>query len=281
MCSDVEKVKESFSNDGFVVLRQKIPLPIIEAFESIHGRVFGSIFAKLHENGHASFPVASRTAQEGIFYTMGLGVKNGFREIVMRSPGRFEISLLDRIGKDVDNCLVQDLMDCVADVAPSLLGEVSWNNVKISNLSFVVATPESSEQSWHADGGHVNLHEHLPCHVFNAFIPLSSITMTMGPTQIRPGSHVYTRNLAPMLLVAKARKNLRTPVAPLLDKGDALVFDYRVLHRGLANTSLRNRTILVLTLSKTWFQDVLNFPSRSINDIKDEDDDVVDNKEAD
>lgn len=68
-----------------------------------------------------------------------------------------------------------------------------------------------------------------------------------------------------MILAAKARKTLRPPVLPILKKGDMLIFDYRVLHRGKKNLSLhQNRTVLVMTFSKKWFKDVLNYPRRSI-----------------
>ena len=106
-----------------------------------------------------------------------------------------------------------------------------------------------------------------------------------------------------MLLVAKARKTLQAPVIPLLQMGDALVFDYRILHRGRANlsdvmdednsdeecknnfandvqnhshhesensfyhgvgSSRRDRPILVMTFARRWFIDVCNFPKRSL-----------------
>ena len=38
--------------------------------------------------------------------------------------------------------------------------------------------------------------------------------------------------LARQMLLAKLRKTLRPPEAPPIRRGDAVVFDYRVLHRG-------------------------------------------------
>jgi hypothetical protein len=37
-----------------------------------------------------------------------------------------------------------------------------------------------------------------------------------------------------------------------------------VLHRGLANTTLNTRPVLVFTYAKSWFRDLLNFPKASI-----------------
>ncbi len=97
-----------------------------------------------------------------------------------------------------------------------------------------------------------------------------------------------------MMLAAKARKSLQPPVTPRLRKGDALIFDYRILHRGRANLSDafdvhydvdergdrsnreaansndvgfevgRDRPILVMTFARRWFVDVCNFPKQSV-----------------
>eukprot|EP00985_Skeletonema_marinoi_P022764 scaffold14709_cov149-Skeletonema_marinoi.AAC.4 len=107
----------------------------------------------------------------------------------------------------------------------------------LCNLSLLISTPGSPTQSWHADGGHTSLTTHHPCHVFNVFIPLIDVPLSMGPTELRPGTHVYTRDLARMMLLAKAKKRLREAVVPELRRGDALLFDYRILHRGRANLS--------------------------------------------
>ncbi len=180
--------------------------------------------------------------------------------------------------------------------------EGRWNKqdygYRLYNISLIVATPGSTSQPWHADGGHISLSQHEKCHVFNVFIPLVDIPLSLGPTELRPGTHFHTRNLAPMMLAAKARKALRPPVCPELSIGDALVFDYRILHRGMANVSDggddfeyylkdancgasdegkigndntcpsnncgKNRPVLVLTFARKWFKDVCNFPQRSI-----------------
>jgi ectoine hydroxylase-related dioxygenase (phytanoyl-CoA dioxygenase family) len=40
------------------------------------------------------------------------------------------------------------------------------------------------------------------------------------------------------MMLAACRKTLRRPVAPIAT-GDVLIFDYRVLHRGLANKTMQ------------------------------------------
>jgi Phytanoyl-CoA dioxygenase (PhyH) len=201
-----------------------------------------------------------------IVYTMQPGVRHGFREIVMRSPGRYEIAVphvrsssssssssmeLDGGGGN-DTANIMMILQQYLPFVPNLLQQqqqqqnemnhtiMTWQDVKIMNLSIVVSTPGSKDQKWHADGGHVDLHRHLPCHCCNVFIPLTDVTDLDGPTELRPGTHYLTRQLTTMMLLAKARRTLVSPVTPNLVVGDVLIFDYRILHRGRANRRRRN-----------------------------------------
>jgi hypothetical protein len=260
----LSETQASFSKDGFVRLNGILPTSAITDLHRFSQDRFHHVFERLYQNGHTLFPTHYRLdADTGEReYALGLGVKHGFREIVMRSPGRYEISLLYSTAPD---CL-ESLKQILSPIVSALLEATDWNELSICNLSLVVSTPGSLEQSWHADGGHVNLQKHLPCHVMNIFVPLHDIVFAMGPTEIRPGTHFHTRNLAPMMLAAACRKTLQRPVAPILATGDVLIFDYRVLHRGLANKTMQNRSFLVVTVAKPWFKDILNFPKRSLDD---------------
>jgi len=44
---------------------------------------------------------------------------------------------------------------------------------------------------------------HQPCHVLNVFLPLVDLTLANGPTELRPGSHFVSRDLARLTLLAK------------------------------------------------------------------------------
>lgn len=123
---------------------------------------------------------------------MGLGAKNGFKETVMRSPGRYQLSLLD--------CL-ERLWVPWKPLLPKCLGGGYKSTVplRLCHLSLLVSTPGSTDQGWHADGGHASLQQHLPCHCANVFVPLHDLPEEMGPTEFRPESHYLTRNRAPMV----------------------------------------------------------------------------------
>lgn len=330
---DISALKTKFETDGFVILSSKNnggasgapPLFNFAAsdeantkstvmFESIQQDIhdqFRSCFQTMHENQHVAFPAPLRrmyqnsNGKQQVEYSMKKGVKHGFREIVMRNEGRFELSLSPaQFGRShpflhstlFDPCSSTDksntngatqfpflsqLLSAIFenDGNVNCSGDVGIPSYHLTNLSAVIATPGAKEQKWHADGGHLDLERHLPCHCLNVFVPLVDMSLELGPTEFRPGTHYHTRNLAPMILVAKARKTLRPPALPLLKKGDMLLFDYRVLHRGRQNSSLdQNRTMLVMTFSKPWFKDVLNYPRGSIIDER-----IIDgneNKEA-
>lgn len=274
----VEAASAAFGRDGFVLLSRALPDDILNEWQNFGKKHFEKCFSILYDNGHIEvpfyqYPKSDLCGRKG--YTLGLGAKHGFREIVMRSPGRYELSLLNLQRETLESLRPQipdtaPILRFLGPILPKLLcghGMVenrSLSDIKQCHLSLLIATPDAADQSWHADGGHVCLSEHLPCHCFNVFIPLHDIPLEMGPTEFRPGGHFLTRNLAPMILAAKCRRTLRRPVWNPLQRGDVLLFDYRVLHRGRANKTDTNRMFLVLTFCEPWFKDVLNFPTRSM-----------------
>lgn len=265
-CSHKPNPLAAFERDGYVVLEQFLSPSCLEDWFEFSDQIWKEIFQVLHSNNHTRFPSHCQFDEAGDrVYALSKGIKNCFREIVMRSPGRYEISLLHPFTSR--HPPLEMILEKLATILPPFFHMDRWNDLQICNISLIVSTPGSTEQAWHADGGHVSVTEHLPCHCLNVFLPLTQVTEENGPTEFRPGSQMHTRNLVPMMLAAKARKTLRKPTAPLLAVGDALVFDYRVLHRGKANKcrdETKNRTMLCITIAQSWFKDIVNFPRRSI-----------------
>ena len=291
---NTQEVCDAFHKDGFVCIGSSSGLLLTEnelkEWNDWSEEYFSRCFRILHDNGHTAFPSHFSSQEEK--YALGSGgVKNGFREIVMRSPGRYELSLLDMYqlsdsnnnhnnnnndnnnnnsnsssGSEMRGPSVERLMvdSVLSKILPALFRVPSLQALKVCHVSLLVSTPGAPEQAWHADGGHVNATQHLPCHVLNVFVPLVGLTADRGPTEFRPASHRLTRDLTRLMLLAKARKTLQAPVTPLPQPGEAILFDYRILHRGKANASNTNRTILVLTFAQPWFVDVVNFPKNSM-----------------
>jgi Phytanoyl-CoA dioxygenase (PhyH) len=321
---------ELFAQDGYLYLPQVLARTHVKSWADrfASNGFFQTIFDNLYQRGHVSMPThctvaapAAATTNDAtctspnesnesvVTYALGRGIKHGFREIVMRSPGRYEISLHDDSSRDEIVRILSESLPWIPSLlsgdeqhrndeddddtemsscsspprhkhCPTHYPPLDWETVSIVNVSLVVSTPGAPAQAWHADGSHVDLDTHWPCHCLNIFVPLTDVTEINGPTQLRPGSHWYTRRLAPLWLAAKARRTLRPCVAPTLTLGDCLVFDYRLLHRGLANATTTtpldtepniqacsiNRTILVVAIAQPWFKDVVNFPQKSLYD---------------
>lgn len=260
-------LRAQFADDGYLWVKQRLPQDSVNEWADVFQSFLAQIFVELYVRKLVAFPHHRRDQD----YALKLGAKHGFREIVMRSPGRYELAILSN---DPRRASILDTIQQSLPFVPDLLRPdnatepLTWDQVTIQGMSLIVSTTGATDQAWHSDGGHMSLSQHLPCHCLNIFIPLTDLRPELGPTELRPHSHTYTRDLAKLMLLAKARKTLRPPVAPCLQKSDCLLFDYRLLHRGLAHTtsSQEQRCLLNLTVSLSWFKDVVNFPKRSMYD---------------
>lgn len=111
---------------------------------------------------------------------------------------------------------------------------------------------DTSSQKWHGDGGHLFDHVHLPPHCINVFYPLVDQTKFNGPTEVMPGTH----RLGAFSDRSAAKFGLNC------SKGDAIIFDYRLKHRGAANFTKDPRPVLYLAYAKPFFRDSGNTRSR-------------------
>ena len=89
----------------------------------------------------------------------------------------------------------------------------------------------------------------LPPYAINVFMPLVDVDGTNGPTEFIPRSHRHGYPKGP---VKPARVDLKA--------GDALLFDFRVVHRGAGNTGDLPRPVLYTVLCRPWFRDTVNWP---------------------
>ncbi|KAJ8600814.1 hypothetical protein CTAYLR_006414 [Chrysophaeum taylorii] len=236
-------MEEDFGHDGFVVLRDVVPLDLLAACRSAALDVFETYLSTIAARSEA----------------LGVGQRGGYHEIVQRHLGRYEFRIDDATGplRDLE-AHIRRSRAFQAGVAKEVLDDPT-----VLSRTCVIASEGCEAQAWHVDGAHLDPTRHLPCHCLNVFVPLVDVSSGSG-TELRPGSHHLTRDLKRLLLVAKARKTLRAPVTPRLALGDCLLFDYRTLHRGVANTSGAPRPVFVLTVARPFFRDVVNFPSRSL-----------------
>lgn len=115
----------------------------------------------------------------------------------------------------------------------------------------VTSRGKSANGFWHRDTYQLfdsspEIDPKLPPYYYTVLVPLDAITEDVGPTQLYVGSHKMTHDEAKEAPLACA-----TPMQP----GDALVFDGRCLHRGLANNSDKLRRMLYFVWHKKWYSD--------------------------
>lgn len=181
---------------------------------------------------------------------------------------------------------------------------------RLGQIGSVMSCPGSGDQAIHADTPHLFEHvDCLPCHYCNVFTPGYNVVdepnnecfrnefdsdglwtgnSTIGGTAVVHGSHklsVTTQLLSEddadvgmnqsdtsdNATLRRQLLQLRT-LRPALEPGDALIFDCRAIHYGLANTSQGDTTgndinagrrpMLYLNVSQSWFHDPKNWDDR-------------------
>lgn len=178
--------------------------------------------------------------------------RGDFRELIDRDGGRRDVRFqLDRypftspglIYNPIVYSLVRELLGG-GDVNLLYAG-VMWALPQLKPKKVPI---ESVSQKWHADGGHLFDHHHLPPHCINVFYPLIDLTSEHGPTETMPGTH----RLGKLNDVHASKFGL------CCDAGSATLFDYRLNHRGGANFSSEARPVMYLCYAKPFFRDAGN-----------------------
>ena len=197
-----------------------------------------------------------------------------FKELSSRCLGRLDIKISSKL--DIDEQYSKIWMDTIK----LTLGE----DFKLAYQGLICSFPGSLNQPFHGDGPHLfGNSQQLPIHAINVFVPLHDITLELGPTEFFIGSNslktaaTLDKCLSSFTSLSQSTTTeLRTkcsslnpllmPIQPLLIANrDVLLYDYRTVHRGTANTSLSTtRRVLYLLYTKPWFNDHINFGEVSI-----------------
>jgi hypothetical protein len=170
--------------------------------------------------------------------------RRDFAEYLKRDGGRVDL----RFNSDAApfDALLRETKGAVLDVATEALG--GSPNLLYSGVMVARANAGGDHQRWHKDGNHENASDEP--HALTVFVPLQPLTAANGPTEFRLGSHRRRAN--------DAKRLRQDGVAVMCDAGDALLFDYRVDHRGLANASDADRLVFFLALARPSFRDEKN-----------------------
>lgn len=126
-------------------------------------------------------------------------------------------------------------------------------NLVLTNIQVVDALPNSTEDSiWHADTSKPSL---------TFIIALSDQTIQSGPTQLITHSHKFNLQSEHYFNNIKNYRKMKL-YSPILTKGQLLIFDSRMLHRGLKNTTNDiNRPVLIIRY------DLIDCPAPGMNQL--------------
>ena len=182
-----------------------------------------------------------------------LGQQYSFATICHRQQLRWDLRLPDT--PEWQRLCAQALQRVEAAISPDA-------PLRVVMTGCVVSKPGAGSQSWHADGNADGL--------FTCFVPLVDIASDADGTQFWPGSHedAHAPALAPTLQWDEER--MEEVVAPACPAGGILVFDYRVIHRGLPNAG-RDRPVAYLVVAAAddgAAEDAINFPPLQIAEAR-------------
>lgn len=250
---EVSQAAEQIVTDGFVLLPELCTSEFVE-------RILGIAKHRLQEVRNA---LGDRQ--------IGIGSAAGFDEIVQRSPGRWDVPITP------DEFMVGDRNTPWWPLVAAVLGD----DAEYSFSGIVLSEPGSPAQYWHIDSPHVSA-RHRPAHAVNVLIALHDMSMAMGPTEFARGSHRLTNHLrntalireeliyqhaatSPDMLVRGTGKPVPDRFATELATGTCLVFDDRLMHRGLANRSDRTRYVAYFSYRERGYSEDTHFEaSRSV-----------------
>ncbi len=243
----IDSIREIFYQQGAVHFRYGMPKPWINTTQALVMKRFEYHLALV---------------QTKLGGKLGIGKDEGYAEIVQRSEGRYDVAW-EWEPPFSDPILVNN--EIFMPAIRAILGE----DCRIMLQGVVISLPNAAEQPWHIDGEHLFIDHpgHLPAHCINVFIPLEDISEENGPTQVCPGSHFLTKSKTRTFKASAdnlaAIEYSDTPLSFIAKAGSIFLFDYRLLHRGLPNTSSRARPILYLVIARQWYRD-RTFPVRRL-----------------
>ena len=137
------------------------------------------------------------------------------------------------------------------------------------NISCVYSRPGATDQDWHTDGDHLgpnhnNDEEEETPYALCVFVPLIALTTDTGFTRFWPKSHRYPH----LLGLARAADALQATIDGVnLQPGDFILYDYTTWHKGVGNTSDRERPVLQFLYSADWYVERKNYGTTSVFDV--------------
>jgi len=137
------------------------------------------------------------------------------------------------------------------------------------DVSVVYSRPGAAHQDWHCDGRHLAGAARAdfdgdglaPPYALCVFCPLVDLNADVGFTQFWAGSH----RGAELIGFGGAAEVLRGTVDGIVQAGGAVAYDYRTMHRGMANVSAgTTRPVLQFLYAESNYRETKNYGAESL-----------------
>ena len=137
------------------------------------------------------------------------------------------------------------------------------------DVSVVYSRPGAAHQDWHCDGRHLAGAARAdfdgdglaPPYALCVFCPLVDLNADVGFTQFWAGSHCG----AELIGFGGAAEVLRGTVDGIVQAGGAVAYDYRTMHRGMANVSAwTTRPVLQFLYAESNYRETKNYGAESL-----------------
>lgn len=163
--------------------------------------------------------------------------------------GTHRINGLVPIAGAMIGCLDLLLHPAILALLDAVLGE----NWVYESFGVISSFPDSTIQKLHSDGSHLFANSPfagaLPPYALTISIPLVDIDERNGATEFLPGTH----------RLAHSPPSADGSVWRTLSRGDCMIWDYMVRHRGQPNNSNEPRPMFYVTACREFWQDSMNF----------------------
>ena len=183
---------------------------------------------------------------------------DGFDVLRERGRGRFDMTL-----PAFDTPEFDFLTDFKKTPWMPIVKTILGDDIVLIHKGCFLSMPDAEVQVYHQDGVHLTTQTQRPCHAINVFVPLVDLTSRNGPTEFCLGSHILGNEGFDKDFLETPKPKAGTPV----------IFDYRLGHRGLGNSSHKCRPIVYCTYARgagnggKEFRDKENFSKRRYHQI--------------
>ena len=230
-----EDAARSLRDEGFCVVRAggaQISDRVLERCRTAASARLSDLLARVGRRGVDLWPDASEP-----FRYLELVHREGTGRYDMPLPWCVDGQAGDVSVSAVDEAAFGELHSAMDGVARPVISEL-WPVSAEMRAGCVISEPGALAQPSHRDG---------PDGLVTVFAPLTAFVPRNGPTELSPSTHRGGDD--------------SSSLAPLLQPGDVLLFDYRCLHRGLANQGDSRREVAYAVYARQGVRDVQNFPS--------------------